>query len=153
MTPWTTAYQAPPSMGFSRQEYWSGLPLTPMYNSLYLFSGTAVTSTIAEVAATTDVRFLRVLEAGLWESRCGQGCLSEASLLVLQMAVFKSQHCLLSTLGTASVPYWGANPHEAMMAETVLIGVCYALCWVSVLSWVLCPVLSAQPCTWYSALC
>ena len=26
-TPWTTAYQAPLSMGFSRQEYWSGLPL------------------------------------------------------------------------------------------------------------------------------
>ena len=23
--PWTVAYQAPPSMGFSRQEYWSGL--------------------------------------------------------------------------------------------------------------------------------
>ena len=27
MTPWTAAYQAPPSMGFSRQEYWSGLLL------------------------------------------------------------------------------------------------------------------------------
>ena len=26
-TPWTTAYQAPLSMGFSRQEYWSGVPL------------------------------------------------------------------------------------------------------------------------------
>ena len=26
-TPWTRAYQGPPSMGFSRQEYWSGLPL------------------------------------------------------------------------------------------------------------------------------
>ena len=26
-TPWTAAYQAPPSMGFSRQENWSGLPL------------------------------------------------------------------------------------------------------------------------------
>ena len=25
-TPWTIAYQAPPSMGFSRQECWSGLP-------------------------------------------------------------------------------------------------------------------------------
>ena len=24
--PWTIAHQAPPSMGFSRQEYWSGLP-------------------------------------------------------------------------------------------------------------------------------
>ena len=26
VTPWTVAYQAPPSMGFSRQEYWSALP-------------------------------------------------------------------------------------------------------------------------------
>ena len=25
-TPWTVANEAPPSMGFSRQEYWSGLP-------------------------------------------------------------------------------------------------------------------------------
>ena len=25
-TPWTVAYQAPLPMGFSRQEYWSGLP-------------------------------------------------------------------------------------------------------------------------------
>ena len=25
-TPWTVAYQAPPSMGFSRQECWSGFP-------------------------------------------------------------------------------------------------------------------------------
>ena len=32
-TPWTTAYQALPSMGFSRQEYWSGVPLpSPMTN-------------------------------------------------------------------------------------------------------------------------
>ena len=31
-TPWTAAYQAPPSMGFSRQEYWSGVPLpSPIY--------------------------------------------------------------------------------------------------------------------------
>ena len=30
-TPWTVAHQAPPSMGFSRQEYWSGVPLpSPM---------------------------------------------------------------------------------------------------------------------------
>ena len=27
VTPWTVAHQAPPSMGFSRQKYWSGLPL------------------------------------------------------------------------------------------------------------------------------
>ena len=26
VTPWTVAYQASPSMGFSREEYWSGVP-------------------------------------------------------------------------------------------------------------------------------
>ena len=31
-TPWTAAYQAPPSEGFSRQEYWSGVPSpSPVY--------------------------------------------------------------------------------------------------------------------------
>ena len=29
VTPWTAAYQAPLSMAFSRQEYWSGLPFPP----------------------------------------------------------------------------------------------------------------------------
>ena len=32
-TPWTVAFQAPASMGFSRQEYWSGVPL-PSLNRL-----------------------------------------------------------------------------------------------------------------------
>ena len=35
-TPWTAAFQAPPSTGFSRQEYWSGVPLP----SLHLKSNT-----------------------------------------------------------------------------------------------------------------
>ena len=30
VTPWTVAQQVPTSMGFSRQEYWSGLPLPPL---------------------------------------------------------------------------------------------------------------------------
>jgi len=33
-TPWTAAYQASPSMGFSRQQYWSGVPL-PSPNTFY----------------------------------------------------------------------------------------------------------------------
>ena len=33
-TPWTAAHQAPPSLGFSRQEHWSGLPFpSPMHES------------------------------------------------------------------------------------------------------------------------
>ena len=36
-TPWTAAHQAPPSMGFSRQEYWSGVPLpSPNEDALLL---------------------------------------------------------------------------------------------------------------------
>ena len=39
-TPWTPAFPAPPSMGFSRQEYWSGVPLsTPLLLHIsFLFS-------------------------------------------------------------------------------------------------------------------
>ena len=37
-TPWTAAYQAPPSMGFSRQEYWSGVPLpSPIQSPTHTF--------------------------------------------------------------------------------------------------------------------
>ena len=36
--PWTVAYQAPPSMGFSRQEYWSRLPF-PWVSYYFLVSG------------------------------------------------------------------------------------------------------------------
>ena len=38
-TPWTGAYQDPPSMGFSRQEYWSGLPVpSPYFKAAFLIS-------------------------------------------------------------------------------------------------------------------
>ena len=37
-TPWTAAFQAPPSMGFSRQEYWSGVPLPSPWNLINRFS-------------------------------------------------------------------------------------------------------------------
>ena len=35
-TPWTPAYQAPPSMGFSRQKYWNGVPLPTTFKWLHL---------------------------------------------------------------------------------------------------------------------
>ena len=34
-TPWTAAHQAPLSMGFSRQEYWSGVPLAKYNNKKF----------------------------------------------------------------------------------------------------------------------
>ena len=47
VTPWTAAYQAPPSMGFSRQDYWSGVPLPSQYTVYRLsqiISQTAISS-------------------------------------------------------------------------------------------------------------
>ena len=36
-TPWTAAYQAPLSMGFSRQEYWSGVPSPSPWNKIRVY--------------------------------------------------------------------------------------------------------------------
>ena len=43
-TPWTVAYQALPSMGFSRQEYWSGVPLPSPKSSIQLTKQNLVTA-------------------------------------------------------------------------------------------------------------
>ena len=53
-TPWTAAYQAPPSKGFSRQEYWSGVPLPSQsyvsriqkYNSAFIISRANISSNL-----------------------------------------------------------------------------------------------------------
>ena len=53
-TPWTTAYQAPPSMGFARQEYWSGV-INSFYSSCWVtsweFYGRIVNSLVAAAPA------------------------------------------------------------------------------------------------------
>ena len=46
MTPWNAAYQAPPSMGFSRQEYWSGVPLPSPRQTLTDIKGEIDSNTI-----------------------------------------------------------------------------------------------------------
>ena len=52
-TPWTAAYQAPPSMGFSRREYWSGVPLP---SPPVLYSRTLLFNTIDREAWRAAVR-------------------------------------------------------------------------------------------------
>ena len=41
-TPWTASHQAPPSMGFSRQEYWHGVPLPSLENGREHVNGCVV---------------------------------------------------------------------------------------------------------------
>ena len=58
-TPWTAAYQAPPSMGFSRQEYWSGVPLP----SLTLFSYSMLIKLYIYLETCLSSRFMSIV---LW---------------------------------------------------------------------------------------
>ena len=56
-TPWTAAYQAPQSMGFSRQEYWSGVPLPSpclfLDNDKNLVSGEALIGKLVLLIASS----------------------------------------------------------------------------------------------------
>ena len=59
-TPWTVAYQAPPSMGFSRQEYWSGLPLPCTHKVMYYMETDGVTCYLRLPSVSLGVPFLFV---------------------------------------------------------------------------------------------
>ena len=54
-TPWTAAYQAPPSMGFSRQEYWSGVPSPSPHDLKIHFSSKSNNLTAILVLEFTSV--------------------------------------------------------------------------------------------------
>ena len=72
-TPWTVACQAPLSMGFSRRDYWSGLPCSPP-GDLPDRGIESVSSALAGGFFTTNVPWeAPVLEAGSLKSRCQQG--------------------------------------------------------------------------------
>ena len=56
-TPWTAALQAPPSMGFSGQEYWSGVPLPSL---IFIFSHILMKSILRQKC--THATLLKVLQ-------------------------------------------------------------------------------------------
>ena len=65
-TPWTAAFQAPPSMGFSRQEYWSGVPLP---SPTWIMMGTFKKNTSQNKGKCTKLRICKVAqEIGVWYS-------------------------------------------------------------------------------------
>ena len=58
-TPWTVAYHAPPSMGFSRQEYWSGVPLPSPERHLLLLYWLHQSLWLCESQQTVGIFFKR----------------------------------------------------------------------------------------------
>ena len=53
-TPWTVAHQSPPSMGFSRQGYWNGLPLLPPLPDRRIEPVSSVPPVLAGKSFTTE---------------------------------------------------------------------------------------------------
>ena len=64
-TPWTAAHQAPPSMGFSRQEYWTGVPLPSLAlayrNGFYFIDHIDELSWVTMISFTVLVYDLHIL--------------------------------------------------------------------------------------------
>ena len=58
-TPWTAAHQAPPSMGFSRQEFWSGLPVPSPRIQFYFISNKTLFDSEQEIEITYKVTLLK----------------------------------------------------------------------------------------------
>ena len=66
-TPWTAAHQAPPSMGFSRQEYWSGVPLpSPGKMLQHYYTYTSVIPVSLGVMVQTELLMLEVYKHMLY---------------------------------------------------------------------------------------
>ena len=62
-TPWTTGYQAPPSMGFSRQKYWSRVPLPSLSLHLeqhYLLKNTILSLLLCNSAFNKNQVFIYI---------------------------------------------------------------------------------------------
>ena len=62
VTPWTTAHQASPSMGFSRQECWSGVPLPSPTNVFSSFQFSSVTQSCVLLLCNWNIRSRRKKE-------------------------------------------------------------------------------------------
>ena len=86
VTPWTAAYQPPPFMGFSRQEYWSGLPLpSPCLSSPSEIKEILHLATLNELEVIPLVQTFGHMEVSgrkgsYLAPKCGvQGCTGRAS--------------------------------------------------------------------------
>ena len=92
VTPWTVVYQASPSMEFSRQEYWSGLPLwawhktqdIPVSNLVFPHGITMAFCIFLEWEGTIQEQSV----SGLTADRLSLNCFDDVILLSLQLIFF-----------------------------------------------------------------
>ena len=101
-TPQTTAHQAPPSLGFSRQEHWSGLPFpSPMHESEKWKGSHSVMSDSLRPYGLQPTRLLRP-----WDfpgKSTGLGC-----------------HCLLLSLFNLLLLKLNTEEYKVLLCETLI---------------------------------
>ena len=119
VTPWTAAYQVPPSMGFSRQEYWSGVPLTRwMAVDNYLTSVNLFLScTMGMVLISQSCHEVYT------KLRSTQTCLRQ---LVIKLLIIRSKSTSVALIfGNGAGPFasWG---NTRLCQEMALEGTCKA---------------------------
>ena len=110
VTPKTAAHQAPPSLGFSRQEHWNGLPFpSPMQESEKWKWSRSVVSDSSRPHGLQRTRLLRP-----WDfpgKSTGVGC-----------------HCLLRTTGLDTVKW---EIHNSTIHSFLWTNIYWSLCWLS----------------------
>ena len=127
-TPWTVAYQLPPPMGFSRQEYWSGLPFPSPKN----VSAAAAKS----LQSCPTLRPHRRQPTGLpcpWDSpgkNTGVGCHFLLQCMKLKSESEVAQSCLtLRDPMDCSLP--GSSVHEDSPGKNTGVG-CHFLLYIPI---------------------
>ena len=124
-TPWTAAHQAPLSMGFSRQEYWSGMPLpSPTYAA---DAGKAVACELCSGLCLETIRERRNQEGrGEAGSSWGSLVFSQGAPPFLQPTALPTlSHVLPSNVGAAGALAQAQPSSSVAQAGTVLL--CIAL--------------------------
>ena len=118
-TPWTAAHQAPLSMGFTRQEYWRGMPFPPPGDLLnpginprsLLFPAWAgeffTTSATREAPGVTYRRDLGVLA-------CKFHVIFQSVLPSIRFTAKENQHILCSSLQSWILKKWHSFPIQAL---------------------------------------
>ena len=89
-TPWTVAYQAPPSMGFSRQECWSGVPLPSPTHTHYTYtieyySATRKNEILPCATIWMDLKALCVLSHSVVSTLCNPHRLAHQAPLSMEI--------------------------------------------------------------------
>ena len=118
-TPWTAAHQAPPSMGFSRQEYWSGVPLPSPISELVqlktvLFEGQLYNQPPPPKLSTLVHRNLRDMPLGrrLAEPLPGaKGCTSYLSIFLSTLNPLGQYKPVQATHQIRMRQFFSEDPH------------------------------------------